>query len=240
MKICANWCIKDEAKRIEASLRSLVPYVDSAVIVDSGSTDNTLEIVDKVRQEYPHIILPTLHVDIGPDKNMSISRNMGLQNMPKDSHWYMYPAGDEVYDDSVKNLRSVLENIPPNYVWMFTWFRHWDIDETTKQYIRRYPSTEPYYTINGDPRVLGTPGACRVLPGMLWEGIWNRERILYPGIGSYFRYVYPQVGNPYIYMNANIWCDHWGWADEKRSWKGQEYVRLAALETQGKYPHPRG
>ena len=37
--------VKDEAANIEKSIRSAAPFVKLAVIVDTGSTDNTMDIV---------------------------------------------------------------------------------------------------------------------------------------------------------------------------------------------------
>jgi len=45
MKLCLNMIVKNEAGRIERALKSCVDYIDSYVIVDTGSTDDTLNII---------------------------------------------------------------------------------------------------------------------------------------------------------------------------------------------------
>ncbi len=47
MKLCLNMIVKNEAARIERMLESVSPYIDSAVIVDTGSTDDTKQKIKK-------------------------------------------------------------------------------------------------------------------------------------------------------------------------------------------------
>lgn len=47
MKICLVMIVKDEAKVIERCLKSVLPIVDCYSIVDTGSTDETKEIIKK-------------------------------------------------------------------------------------------------------------------------------------------------------------------------------------------------
>ena len=72
---------------------------------------------------------------------------------------------------------------------------------------------------------------------MLWQGVWNRERILYPNYGSYFPY--ERANNrEYLYWDADVWYDHYGWADSKRHYRTQIYNELNMLERAGTIPHP--
>jgi len=43
--VCLNMIVKDEAHCIQETLESMVPYIDYYVVCDTGSTDNTKEIV---------------------------------------------------------------------------------------------------------------------------------------------------------------------------------------------------
>ncbi len=43
MKLCLNMIVRNESARIERALASVAPYIDSFVIVDTGSTDDTKE-----------------------------------------------------------------------------------------------------------------------------------------------------------------------------------------------------
>ena len=48
MRICANIMVKNEEARIERCLNSLIPYVNSFVICDTGSEDKTKQIIKNV------------------------------------------------------------------------------------------------------------------------------------------------------------------------------------------------
>ena len=47
-KICLNMIIKNESKIITRLLDSVLPFIDHYVLCDTGSTDNTIEVL----QEY--------------------------------------------------------------------------------------------------------------------------------------------------------------------------------------------
>ena len=44
--ICLNMIVKNESKIITRLLESVLPIIDSYVICDTGSTDNTIEIIE--------------------------------------------------------------------------------------------------------------------------------------------------------------------------------------------------
>jgi len=228
LKIFCDWVIKNEEERIKASLESVLPYVDRAVVVDTGSTDKTLEIVKSVGSKHSNLV-SVLHVDIGEHFDMSVARNTGLRACPpefwkNEITWYMEVAGDEVYDESIRNLRATLEKLPDHVLWVYTWGRDWHINkETGERYIRN--------------QKFGRPRLYRHIDGMYWMGVWNRERIVYPGYGSYF--AYEQRNDEYrLYWDADVWYDHYGWADGKRHYRSRVYDELHKLEKKGVIPHP--
>ena len=45
VKLCLNMIVKNESKIIERLLDSVLPIIDSICICDTGSTDNTVEII---------------------------------------------------------------------------------------------------------------------------------------------------------------------------------------------------
>lgn len=74
MKLCLNMIVKNEAKRITRALESAVQFIDSYVITDTGSTDET----GKVITEYfrAHQIPGIIHH--APFKDWSQARNAAL------------------------------------------------------------------------------------------------------------------------------------------------------------------
>ena len=47
-RICLNMIVKDEAHVIERCLASVIPHITSWCISDTGSTDNTIEVIENV------------------------------------------------------------------------------------------------------------------------------------------------------------------------------------------------
>lgn len=51
--VCLNMIVKDEQDVIERCLASVLPCIDSWCIVDTGSTDHTIEIINRVLRNVP-------------------------------------------------------------------------------------------------------------------------------------------------------------------------------------------
>lgn len=74
-RLVLNMIVKNEADRIERCLRSVLPWVHTAAITDTGSTDNTMEIADRVCKEFGVIpcILETAFEDFSSTRNVSLA-----------------------------------------------------------------------------------------------------------------------------------------------------------------------
>ena len=44
-KICLNMIVKNESKIIERLLQSVLPFIDNYCICDTGSDDNTIDVI---------------------------------------------------------------------------------------------------------------------------------------------------------------------------------------------------
>lgn len=82
-KICLNMIVKDESKVIERCLKSVIPIIDYWVIVDTGSTDGTQEIIKKYMKDIPG----ELHEE--PWQNFEYNRNHALK-LTKDKADYVF------------------------------------------------------------------------------------------------------------------------------------------------------
>jgi glycosyltransferase involved in cell wall biosynthesis len=229
MKIFADMVVKDEQEKVEEALRAVMPYVDLMWVIDTGSTDGTIDIVKKVQKDFDHLKLLT-GIDIGPNFDIQIARNAGLGRCPpdfwtKEPTWYFVLAGDEVYDHTITNMRRILEAQPEKILWVFTWGRNWNLDENDKPVI--------------DNPQFGRPCLYRHMHGMRWSGVWNRERIIYPGFGSYFRYEHAKDFR-FMCIDANLWYDHYGWTYAKRHWRQQVYTELDQKERRGEIRYDHG
>ena len=100
--VTINMMVKNESRYIEQTLRSVLPHVEQAIIVDTGSEDDTWEIIMRVIEDYPNcsIYLQNNPVDgdsINWDGNHLSSqltniRNDSLENT--DTKWVWQVDGD--------------------------------------------------------------------------------------------------------------------------------------------------
>lgn len=97
--ICVSMIIKNEAPVLKRCLDSLSPFVDQFVIVDTGSTDNTREVLAL----YPNVILHER-----PWKNFGENRQQALE-MARLMGWCDYILFMDADD--------TLNTINPNFHW---------------------------------------------------------------------------------------------------------------------------
>ncbi len=74
-KLCLSMIVRNEAARIERALASVAPYITAAVILDTGSTDDTKERIRTFFVAHPHIKLWLVD---GTFENFSQARNLAL------------------------------------------------------------------------------------------------------------------------------------------------------------------
>jgi len=80
--ICLNMIVKNESKTIGRLLKSVVPFITNFIIVDTGSTDNTTNIIidffEKHNKENPNSTISG-NIFFEPFQNFSYNRNHALQ-----------------------------------------------------------------------------------------------------------------------------------------------------------------
>jgi glycosyltransferase involved in cell wall biosynthesis/predicted GH43/DUF377 family glycosyl hydrolase len=82
MKLVWNAIVKNEAAIIERCVNSLLPHIDGAVVVDTGSTDNTVDLLQEmfVRAGKP------LEIHQAPFVNFEQARNEALKRARESQH----------------------------------------------------------------------------------------------------------------------------------------------------------
>lgn len=88
-KICLNMIVKNESKVIERCLRSVIPLIDYWVIVDTGSTDGTQEIIQKLMKDVPGKLYER------PWVNFAHNRNEALQLAKNKGDYLLFIDADE-------------------------------------------------------------------------------------------------------------------------------------------------
>src|SRR4051812_22955819 len=64
--------VKDEAATIERTLLSVKPFIDRWIILDTGSTDSTRDVVRKTMEGTPGEIHEAPFVDFATTRNVSL------------------------------------------------------------------------------------------------------------------------------------------------------------------------
>ena len=97
LKISACYIVKNESKNLPRSLESLKNIVDEIIVVDTGSTDNTIEIAES----YNAKVIETPWQD-----DFSTPRNLAIENASGD--YIIFLDADE-YFSTPNKVRSYIE-----------------------------------------------------------------------------------------------------------------------------------
>lgn len=106
--ISAVMIVRNEAARIEACLAALAGVVDEVVVVDTGSTDRTVELAAAYTDRIFHLAWPD---DFAAARNASIAHARGA--------WILVVDADEVVEGSAAagaRLRAFVASHPPETV----------------------------------------------------------------------------------------------------------------------------
>lgn len=82
MKLCLNMIVKNEEKRITRALASAAQFIDSYVIVDTGSTDNTIQVIKEFFAQHgiPGVVADAPFEDWSQARNAALDRARVLQS----------------------------------------------------------------------------------------------------------------------------------------------------------------
>jgi len=94
MKLSCYILVKNHANMIRYPIESVYPHVDELIIIDSGSTDGTLDIA----REYTDKIYYNKLEDFSKQRNFALSKCTG--------DWTFYLDTDEVVGENFPNLRK--------------------------------------------------------------------------------------------------------------------------------------
>ncbi|WP_026766467.1 DUF5672 family protein [Selenomonas ruminantium] len=103
MRISACYIVKDEEQNLGKSILSLQGIYDELIVVDTGSTDNTIAIAQKYGAQIDYFTW---------QNDFSLARNFTLSKATGD--WIIFLDADEYYDCSL-SIRDYLQEVDAKY-----------------------------------------------------------------------------------------------------------------------------
>lgn len=94
MALTAHCLVKNEEKFVGYAIRSVIEHVDSMLIFDTGSTDQTVEIISALAKQYPDKII---FEEKGSCDRMQHTRLRQEMLDRTTTDWFMILDGDEVW-----------------------------------------------------------------------------------------------------------------------------------------------
>lgn len=106
VKITAQVLTYNEEKNLPRCLESL-DWCDEIVVIDSGSTDNTIEIAER----YGCTVL------VRPFDDFANQRNFGIDSKPLEEDWILHFDADEVVTPELR--AKLVEFVPEPNIWAY-------------------------------------------------------------------------------------------------------------------------
>src|SRR3990167_10040209 len=115
MPTIAGFCItKDEEENIGRLLSSVMPQVDKFYVIDTGSTDKTVEIARNFNAEVIEVgdkFIHPLYEGGIPIFNFDEAKNFAIEQIPQD-YFFWCDADDELLNG--QNLRKLVDLMETN------------------------------------------------------------------------------------------------------------------------------
>jgi hypothetical protein len=100
MELCLTAIVKNEAPVISRMLRSVRPFISSYSISDTGSTDNTMDIIRDELRDIPGVLIQDEWIDFATNRNIALSRATGAYTITIDADEILWRTGDTGIPDA--------------------------------------------------------------------------------------------------------------------------------------------
>lgn len=112
-RICLNMIVKDEAHVIERCLRSVIPFITSWCIADTGSTDNTIEVIKATMADagIPGKIVEHDWSDFGINRTLALRAAERVATDTECGYFMFIDADEELVSSGEHDLTNPTKDI---------------------------------------------------------------------------------------------------------------------------------
>ncbi|MFJ7936563.1 glycosyltransferase [Sporosarcina sp. NPDC096371] len=208
-KLTLSMIVKNEGQRyLKEVLSKHLPAIDEAVIIDDGSTDNTIEICEELLKGIPFTIIRN---DVSKFSNeVDLRKQQWEETIKTEPDWILNLDADEIFEDRfVQDIQQLL--LQEDYdlysfrlydFWDATHYRedgYWNAHSFYRPFLLRYRKDFTYTWKE-------TPQHCGRFPNNIF-----------------------QLPNSL----SNLRVKHYGWATQET--RTEKYKRYMTLDPQGQY-----
>ncbi|MGC3792337.1 glycosyltransferase family 2 protein [Priestia aryabhattai] len=208
-ELTLSMIIKDEGDRfLREVLKSHLPYIDNAVIIDDGSTDNSVEICREVLKAVPCKIVQNKVSKFSTE--VELRQQQWEETIKTDPNWILNVDADELFEDKFKQeVEQLLKQEDYDLYsfrlydfWSHTHYRedeYWYAHLFYRPFLTRYRKNFPY--------------------------VWNETP---QHCGRFPKNIF-QLPNSI----SNLRVKHYGWS--KLEYRLEKYERYLAVDPQARY-----
>lgn len=158
--LCAVIPTKDNIRTIQACLESILPVTRDIIVVDSGSTDGTVELCEKMGARVIHRPWPGM-----------VKQRQFCLDQAESYDWILILDSDEALDEELQNaIKSLRESSPDSQIKGFTFNRKvWFMEGWL------------HHVFQPEPRLRVVRGAAAIVSGVGPDGLGGHDKLVVKG-----------------------------------------------------------
>jgi Glycosyltransferases, probably involved in cell wall biogenesis len=207
--VTLSMLVKNEANRyLRKVLEHASKYIDRAVILDDGSTDNTVELCKEVLKDIPLTIVSNKVSKF--NNEIKVRKQLWEMTIADNPDWILCLDADEIFEDKIEYEIKNIINQPYYDYYAFRLYDFWD-DEYYRE--DEYWSAHKYYR------------SFLIRYQNNFKYVWNETPV---HCGRFPMNIYNLPG-----AISNLRIKHLGWSNEKE--RIEKYDRYMKHDPEGKF-----